>query len=75
MDPKLKIIEPLWDKYREQHIKIDANSEDVKSIAKIFYAGALMMLTEYIEIQKDVWREMLSEFKEFDKEITDEQQK
>jgi len=71
MEQNLKTIEPLWDKYREKHIRPDCSPDDLKALAKVFYAGALLMLQEVVEINKDVWSELFAEFQEFDKEITD----
>ena len=70
-----KILESLWDRYRDLHIKPESNPEDVKAIAKIFYAGMLAMLSEIVEGNKDIWRQLNTEFAEFDKEITEQEKK
>ena len=70
-----KILESLWDDFRFKSVKPDAHPEDVKAIAKIFYAGMLAMLGEIVEVNKDIWKVLREEFEEFDKELKDENQR
>jgi hypothetical protein len=69
-----KILERLWEGYRDKYIKPDCTPQDLMTIANVFYAGMVSMAKEFIAINQDVQKELVVEFNEFIKE-TDEHQR
>ena len=64
-----KIIESLWDEYRDKNIKPETSPNDLKALSTVFLWGAYMMFREMVEMSKDCWQVLNNEFAELDKEI------
>lgn len=65
-------LQDLWDEFAVNNLRPESPREDVLTLKKMFFAGALALLGELIQTDKAVFQTFHDEISQFEKEVKSE---